>query len=76
MKPYDETHQKGYISFEQNMKMGMIQGDIGIQVAEDGRIWICVNGQALVRFKPYNNYMEELSDKYKTHMKGESNEKE
>lgn len=65
MKPYDETHQKGYISFEQNIFQKMIQGDIGIQIAEDGRIWVCVNGKALIRFKPYNNYT-----------KGESNEKE
>ena len=26
--------------------------DIGIQIAEDGRIWICINGVSFLRFKP------------------------
>lgn len=52
MKDYPETHQKGYISFEQEIKPGMIEGDIGIQIAKDGRIWVCINGQALIRFLP------------------------
>ena len=56
MKPYPETHQQGMISFEQDIQMGAVEGDIGIQIAKDGRIWICVNGQALIRFKPKDQY--------------------
>ncbi len=51
MKDYPLTHQQGYISIEQVMKPGMIKGDLGIQIAKDGRIWVCVNGKALIRFK-------------------------
>lgn len=47
-----ETHKYGLISFEQEIKQGSMKGDFGIQIAEDGRIWICLNGQALIRFKP------------------------
>lgn len=52
MREYPETHQKGLISFEQDIKAGGIKGDFGIQVAKDGRVWICVDGEALLRFKP------------------------
>lgn len=26
--------------------------DVGVQIATDGRIWICVDGAAFLRFKP------------------------
>jgi hypothetical protein len=26
--------------------------DFGIQIATDGRVWICINGSAFIRFKP------------------------
>lgn len=52
IKVYPEVHQHGLISIEQNLKMGNIIGDFGIQVAADGRIWICINGGAAIRFKP------------------------
>jgi hypothetical protein len=70
MKPYSETHQKGMISIEMPVKTGIIVGDFGIQIAEDGRIWCCINGQAFVRFKPYSGKtFGELSKKYTNHMK-------
>lgn len=28
------------------------QVDVGLQVNHEGRIWLCVNGMALIRFKP------------------------
>ncbi len=52
VKEYPETHMTGLISFEQSINQGMIKGDFGIQIAKDGRIWICVDGKALIRFKP------------------------
>ena len=52
IKEYPETHQSGYISFEQDIKIGGRKGNLGIQIAKDGRVWICIDGQALIRFKP------------------------
>ena len=54
MKEYPETHQVGIISFENKDLFDNFgtQGDFGIQIAEDGRIWICINGIAFIRFKP------------------------
>ena len=52
MKVYPEVHQQGLISIEQDLRTGSLEGDFGIQVAADGRIWICINGIAAIRFKP------------------------
>ena len=60
MKEYPETHQKGTISLE-NMPeefksgRGFMQGDFGIQIAGDGRAWVCIDGIAFIRFKPHPN---------------------
>ncbi len=55
MKEVKETHQQGMISIE-NLEMILKQDtqncDVGIQISHDGRIWLCVNGVAFVRFKP------------------------
>lgn len=62
--PYPELHQKGLITIEQNLDSGGKIGDFGIQVADDGRVWVCVDGQALIRFKPLsNNFMKALKEK-------------
>ena len=50
MKEYKEAHFLGYMSIEKEFKSGQV--DIGIQIARDGRIWICVDGEAFIRFKP------------------------
>jgi hypothetical protein len=52
MKDYPETHQQGLITIEQDLRTGGMEGDFGIQIAADGRIWICINGIAVIRFKP------------------------
>jgi len=52
MKEYSETHQRGFITLENIPKETSINGDLGIQIAEDGRVWICIDGIALLRFKP------------------------
>ena len=49
---YDEIHQTGHITVEKNME-SVIEGDIGIQISADGRIWVCINGQAAIRFTPH-----------------------
>ena len=52
MKEVPETHQKGMVNIEQNLKQGIQLKDFGIQIAKDGRIWICIDGVAAIRFKP------------------------
>jgi hypothetical protein len=57
MDEIPETHQQGHLSIE-NLDMIMSMGFnlqqcyVGLQVAKDGRIWVCVNGVAFLRFKP------------------------
>lgn len=52
-KEYPELHSQGVISIENLPKERMIKGDLGIQIAPDGRVWICIDGIAFLRFKPY-----------------------
>jgi hypothetical protein len=52
IKSYPETHQFGLISIENIPENKLISGDLGIQIADDGRIWVCINGIAFIRFKP------------------------
>lgn len=47
---YPESHQEGYIFIEQDLKRGVIEGDLGIQISPNGRVWICINGKAAIRF--------------------------
>lgn len=55
-----ETHSVGLVSIE-NIKYitelltgvhNMQRADLGIQIAPDGRVWVCINGRAVLRFKP------------------------
>ena len=62
MQAYPETHRQGHISIENLPKaFGLhfgpngrtyIEGDFSVQVAEDGRVWVNVDGVAFLRFKP------------------------
>lgn len=45
-----ETHVQGIISLENIPKETYIKGDLGIQIAKDGRVWICIDGKAFLRF--------------------------
>lgn len=57
----DETHQRGMLTIENWETIqeyqaegfpGLMDCDVGIQTHCDGRIWLCVNGLAFIRFKP------------------------
>lgn len=54
--PYKETHQVGNISIEKVVMPSEVNtltdSDFGIQIASDGRVWICINGEAWIRFQP------------------------
>lgn len=57
IKDYPETHQQGHISIENKEiifggKVDFLNADFGIQIAKDGRVWICINSIAFIRFKP------------------------
>lgn len=50
-KFYKERHSIGFISIE-NIPTIKAESDLGIQIAEDGRVWICIDGVSFMRFKP------------------------
>ena len=55
MIEYKEQHQQGMLSIE-NLEEIFHQNlhdlDLGVQISVDGRVWICINGIAFLRFKP------------------------
>ncbi len=51
IEAYPELHQQGFLSVEATIDSS-IDCDFGIQIADDGRIWVCVDGRAFLRFKP------------------------
>ncbi len=55
VQQYPETHvPASYITVENHFDFPL-QGDIGVQVASDGRIWVCINGIAFIRSTPHPN---------------------
>jgi len=52
IEAYPETHQQGFLSVEATIDLSLSDCDFGIQIADDGRIWVCVDGVAFLRFKP------------------------
>lgn len=53
MKEYPEQHAEGIISIEKIPDSKLIKGDLGIQISKDGRVWICIDGIAFLRFRPF-----------------------
>ena len=56
MKELPEIHQQGMLSIENQELLASIDKsnlDFGIQVSVDGRVWVCLNGIAFLRFKPF-----------------------
>lgn len=58
--PY-ERNSDGVISIENLPTNRAFKGNLGMQVSEDGRIWICIDGVAFIRFKPLSK--EEMNAK-------------
>ena len=55
---YPPLFQEGHLSIEDDeiiKRLDLTNCTFGIQVAKDGRVWICVNGVAYLRFKPNRN---------------------
>jgi hypothetical protein len=51
-KEMNETHSQGVISIENLPDDKIFNGDLGIQIGSDGRVWVCINGIAFLRFNP------------------------
>jgi hypothetical protein len=49
---YPEKHGTGVVFIEQDLLRQVIHGDLGIQIGADGRVWICLDHKALIRFTP------------------------
>jgi len=49
-KEYELTYSQGVISLEKTNEY--IKGDLGIQISPDGKVWICIDGAAFLRFTP------------------------
>lgn len=52
VKEYPVTYQHGLITIENMPSSTLIIGDLGVQIATDGRVWVCIDGVAFLRFKP------------------------
>ncbi len=61
VRPYKETHMDGTMLLEkipeEFEQQRMMHCDFGIQIAEDGRVWICINGVSFLRFSPTGKYV-------------------
>ena len=62
IKGIPETHQQGTISLEnvdyftkETLQGNYMKGDFGVQIASDGRVWVCIDGIAFIRFSPHPN---------------------
>lgn len=60
MQDFPEKHMQGRLSIEnkemvEEMLKDLKPVDFGVQISEDGRVWICINGAAFLRFKPTRN---------------------
>lgn len=60
-----ETHDQGMLNvynmdeIQHSLRNTDVwENDLGIQISRDGRVWVCVNGIALVRFKPASSVSE------------------
>lgn len=52
---FPETHQTGFVQIHNRDiidQQDLGSADFGLQVASDGRVWVCINGVAFIRFKP------------------------
>ena len=54
LKELLESHVRGSLSIEKDLTSEM-DCDFGIQISIDGRVWICIDGVAFIRFKPTQN---------------------
>ena len=49
---YPLQTQEGYLSVEQELPANTKKCVLGVQISKDGRIWVCIDGVAFIRFRP------------------------
>jgi hypothetical protein len=52
---FPERHRQGWLSVENAdiiATQDLTDCDFGVQISRDGRVWVCINGIAWLRFKP------------------------
>lgn len=51
---WPETHRQGVLEVTMSALEAARRDDLdfGVQIAPDGRVWVCLNGAAFLRFKP------------------------
>jgi hypothetical protein len=73
IKAYPETHQEGLVEVENldiiffnfhQTPYFLENADVGVKVSEDGRVWICINGVAFLRFKPIEKKEQPMCHNY------------
>ena len=55
MIDYGPEYQIGQLTVDNEeliKRLDLQDCQVGLQIASDGRIWLCVNGMAYLRFKP------------------------
>lgn len=52
-REYDLITSVGMISIENIPDKKCFQGGLGIQISPNGKVWICIDGVAFLRFNPY-----------------------
>ena len=63
-KDFPETHRQGLVLVENKdlvLSQNLMDADFGVQISHDGRVWICVNGLAFIRFKPHRGFASSAS---------------
>ena len=60
IQEYPLTHQIGVLSIELDTGPKIIYGHVGVQISIDGRIWICIDGKSILRFKPLSENMMKI----------------
>ena len=60
---YPETHQRGYLTIEKDLPKLLKDCDLGIQISSNGRVWVCIDGQAFLRFHPHLKKIVSISRK-------------
>ncbi len=45
------AHMQGMLEVDSKITSN-VDCDFGIQIATDGRVWVCIDGVAFIRFKP------------------------
>ncbi|RLI66807.1 MAG: hypothetical protein DRO67_00090 [Candidatus Asgardarchaeum californiense] len=54
----DATYCKGTLEIQDTFKMfphNLLDIELGIQISDDGRLWVCINGSSFIRFRPHKH---------------------